>query len=68
MSAPHATAPARRLRDYSWLQARLGTKRGTLASMVSRGQLPFVRIGPRLVRFDEDAIEQWIAERSGGAQ
>ena len=53
-----------RLHDYSWLERVTGVGRGTLASMVSRGQLPHVRLGPRLVRFDENVIEQWLTTRS----
>ncbi len=52
------------LRDYAWLAQRTGVGRSTLASMVSRGQIPHVRIAPRIVRFDEQAIERWLAERT----
>jgi len=52
------------LRDYHWLSVRLGVKRSTLQSKVSRGEIPCVRLGPRLVRFDEAVIERWLSERS----
>lgn len=36
---------------------------GTLYSMVSRGEIPHLRIGPRLVRFRIEDVEQWIAAK-----
>ncbi len=51
------------LYGYEWLEARLGVKRATLASWVSRGRIPHVRLGDRLVRFDEAEIEAWLGQR-----
>lgn len=34
---------------------------GTVYSMVSRHDIPHVRLGPRLVRFCRDEIDQWLS-------
>lgn len=41
----------------------LGTTAGQVYQMVSRRQVPFVKIG-RSTRFDIRAIDAWIAQRS----
>ena len=48
---------------YQGAERITGIARGTLASMVSRRQIPHVRLGPRLVRFEVAALAAWIAER-----
>lgn len=40
----------------------IGVKRGTLYSWVSRNRIPFIRYGPRCVRFDLDELQRWIDE------
>src|SRR5450759_2062448 len=35
-------------------------------SMLRGGGLPFIRLG-RLIRIDEDSLEEWLAERRSGA-
>lgn len=71
-SPPSAASPttiAATLLDYAALSVWLATPISTLRSMVHRGQVPAVRLAPRIVRFDRDAITQWLAERRiGGAQ
>jgi excisionase family DNA binding protein len=52
------------LQKYEWLEKRTNILRPTLASMVHRGTIPYVRLGKRLVRFDEDEIERWLTERA----
>lgn len=49
--------------DYASAERITGIRRGTLASMVSRRQLPHVRLGTRIVRFDPAELRQWIAAR-----
>lgn len=49
---------------YQGASELLGVKVNTLYSMVARGQLPFVRMGPRLVRFSRAALLEWVRERS----
>lgn len=41
---------------------------GTLRSMVHRQTIPYVRMGPQLVRFDRAELDQWIAERAVSKQ
>jgi hypothetical protein len=43
----------------------LGVSRGALRNKVYRGLVPFVRIGPRTVRFDPERISAWLAGREG---
>jgi predicted DNA-binding transcriptional regulator AlpA len=55
------------LRDIEWLMKRLGiTNRNTVHCWVHRRQIPYVRIAPRVVRFDPDEIERWISSRRVG--
>jgi excisionase family DNA binding protein len=49
---------------YQGAASLLGLKIGTLYSMTARKQIPYVRLGPRLVRFSRAALEQWLRERS----
>jgi excisionase family DNA binding protein len=48
------------LLTYAQAATQLGLKPGTLYSMVSRKEIPHIRLGPRLVRFDEDDLCRWI--------
>ena len=57
-----------RLRDRRWLAELLGLPLGTVGSMVSRRQVPHLRIGARTVRFDEDQIMSWLAARARPAR
>ena len=41
----------------------LGIPLGTLHSMVSRRQVPHIRLGPRLVVFSRSELETWIEDR-----
>lgn len=58
-----------KLLTYEQASALLNIPRGTLASMVSRRQIPHVRLGARTVRFHESELLDWLAERrvSAGA-
>ncbi len=51
------------LLTYAEAGELLGLKLSTLYAMVSRRQLPHVRLGGRLVRFDRAELESWIAAR-----
>jgi excisionase family DNA binding protein len=42
----------------------LGVRLGTVYSMVARRQIPFVRVGRRLVRFSKARISSWLEARS----
>ena len=45
---------------YKQVRDLTGIPLSTLYSMVCRRQLPHLRFGPRLVRFDEAEIKEWI--------
>ena len=45
---------------YSDLSVRLNIKRTTLYSLVSRNEIPHIRITKRIVRFDPEVIDQWV--------
>ena len=49
--------------DYREAATLLGIKVGTLYSLVSRRQVPFVRLGNRLIRFPRPTLEAWIEAR-----
>lgn len=53
--------------DYSTAAEFLGLKVGTLRSMVARKQVPHIRLGPQLVRFDLAELEQWLRAHSVAA-
>ena len=57
----------RPLYDYNSLAERTNLAPGTLRRLVSAGTLPHLRIGPRTVRFDPDAIDAWLASRSAAS-
>ena len=50
--------------SYADAAAHLGIKVGTLRSMVCHRQVPHIRLGPRLVVFDRDALDRWLAKRA----
>ena len=49
--------------EYRTLAKRWSIPVGTIYSMVSRGQIPHIRLGPRTVRFDPTELEQWLRAR-----
>lgn len=49
---------------YHEAAAYIGLKIGTLRSMVCLQQVPHIRLGPRLVVFDSEALDQWMTERA----
>lgn len=53
--------------DYREAAVYLGLKVGTLRSMVARKQVPHIRLGPQLVRFDLGELEQWLRAHSVAA-
>ena len=52
--------------NYREAARLIGIPVGTLRSMVCRRQVPHIRISPRVVVFDVDALEAWIAVRRVG--
>lgn len=53
------------LRDAGWVAKRLGISRWSVYELVKRKALPYVRLGPKRILFDEAAIERFIA--AGGS-
>jgi excisionase family DNA binding protein len=54
------------MRDYATiveLAERLHVSRHTIYTWVSQRRIPFLKIG-RLLRFDLDAVERWLIEKS----
>lgn len=47
--------------NYTQAAAFLGVKVATLYSMVSRREVPFARLGKRLVRFSRVELANWLA-------
>ncbi|MCG6972164.1 MAG: helix-turn-helix domain-containing protein [Desulfobacterales bacterium] len=37
--------------------------KSTIDRMVTMGQIPFIRMGKRSVRFSRDRLEKWLEER-----
>ncbi|MCB9478060.1 MAG: helix-turn-helix domain-containing protein [Deltaproteobacteria bacterium] len=52
-----------KLLNYEEAAELLRFKLPTLYSLVSRKQIPFIRLSGRTVRFDRDTLMAWIAER-----
>lgn len=61
-AVPAAAAPADLL-GYPEAARRLGIPVGTLRSLVSRKQIPHVRLTARIVRLDPADLDAWIAAR-----
>ena len=51
------------LMTYSEVAAWLGVPKGTLYAWVHERRVPYVRLGPRMVRFSRRALTAWLAER-----
>lgn len=47
---------------YAAAQTLTGLPIATLYSMVSRKQIPHIRLGPRLVVFSRGELERWLAD------
>ena len=52
------------LLTYRDVATLLGVRLGTVYSMVARRQIPFVRIGRRLVRFSKRRTKEWLDARA----
>jgi excisionase family DNA binding protein len=50
------------LLTYREAARMLGLPRGTIYSMVHHNQIPHVRLGKRLVRFDVDELRRFVDE------
>ncbi|HXF72999.1 MAG TPA: helix-turn-helix domain-containing protein [Actinomycetota bacterium] len=45
---------------------RLAISRSAVYRMAARGEIPHLRFGRRLVRFDPELLERWLAGRVRG--
>jgi len=52
------------LLTYRDVATLLGVRLGTIYSMVARRQIPFVRVGRRLVRFSKRRTKEWLDTRA----
>ena len=52
-----------KLITYQKAAALLDLPVGTLYAWVHQKRVPHLRLGPRTVRFDEDELRAWVAER-----
>jgi excisionase family DNA binding protein len=56
------------LKNVKWVSHFLGVSRGTVHQWVLEGHIPYINLGVaggrRIIRFDPDAIESWLEERS----
>ena len=50
--------------SYDQVSEEWNLPKPTLYAWVHRRQIPFIRMGKRLVRFSRRSIEQWVQERS----
>ena len=50
--------------DYDQFCTEYGFVKGTAYSLVSRKQIPHVRISSRMVRFSREEIEAWLKGHS----
>ena len=42
---------------------QLKFSKGTVDYLVTTGQIPFLRLGKRTIRFSREALEQWCKDR-----
>ena len=56
--------PAPILVDERTAAQLLGVSPRTIWTLRQRGELPYVRVGPRLVRYRPADLERWAAERA----
>lgn len=58
--------------DYNGAATYLKLNKNTLYAMVAKRQIPHIRLGPRLVRFRLDDLDEWVRDHEvapiGGKQ
>lgn len=57
-----STDDNKKLLTYDDVAREYGFNPSTLRVWVVRRRIPFVRLGPRMVRFERAALERWIEE------
>ena len=53
--------------DVAGVATLLGVRERLVRELVQRGEIPFSRVGPRLLRFDPVRIAAWLEERENVA-
>ncbi len=63
--APDVTSPPRRLLDPDDAAVYLSVARRSLTSSRWRQRrgIPFYKLGPRLLRFDQAQLDEWLEQR-----
>ncbi|MBP7583055.1 MAG: helix-turn-helix domain-containing protein [Spirochaetes bacterium] len=64
MSISSIEPQARRTLSINEAAARYGFSKHTFYKMVSARRIPFLRIGPKIIRFDADALDRFFFEES----
>jgi excisionase family DNA binding protein len=49
---------------YEEVAKRFAIKRSTLYALVAQQRLPFIRLGPRFIRFSRSSLEAFFASHS----
>lgn len=49
---------------YKQAAPYIGCPEGTLRSLVHAGKVPHIRLGKRMVIFDSEQLDAWLAERT----
>jgi excisionase family DNA binding protein len=57
-----------KLLDIVELSEILGVTKATIYSWTSQNKIPHVKLGNRILKFREDEIREWIAQRSVSAE
>jgi excisionase family DNA binding protein len=59
------------LKDVKWVARYLSTSRNTIHEWVNDNHIPYINLGVpggrRVIRFDQNAIDAWLSERSQAA-
>jgi excisionase family DNA binding protein len=56
----------RKLMKINEVAAILGLGRSKTYELVASGTIPSVRLGPRVVRVPQDALDAWLRANTGG--
>ena len=56
------------LKNVKWVAHYLGVSRNTIHQWVMENHIPYINLGVtggrRIIRFDQEAVEQWLLKRS----
>ncbi len=54
---------SKNLLTYKQAAALLNVPVGTMYALVSQKRIPFIKIGTRFIRFEEEVLRQWLEGR-----